>query len=338
MNFVTTLNQLIERENLSADTADSLMRDVMTGKLDTAQIASLLIALRMKGETVEEISACAKVMRELAHKVDIENTNLIDIVGTGGDGQSTFNVSTCVSFVVAAAGGIVAKHGNRSVSSKSGSADLLEHAGININLNASQVNQCIKQCGIGFMFAPAHHPAMKHALETRKSLGVRTVFNLLGPLTNPAGAQYQVIGVFSKKWLIPITNVLAKLGSTRAIVVHSEDGLDEISIASPTFVVEFNQGQFKEYTINPTDYGIFHQNLDGLRVTNVAQSLEIVMGVFNNQKGPAFDIVVLNAACALYCLSLTQDFNDAITLANKTLTSGAALAKFNLLKKVSNSF
>jgi anthranilate phosphoribosyltransferase len=338
VNLQNVLNQLLEHKNLSSEEMLSVMTAIMNGELDDAQIAAILTALRMKGETVEEITACATVMRSIAHPVLINSDKLIDIVGTGGDGQSTFNISTCVSFVVAACGGVVAKHGNRSVSSKSGSADLLETAGININLTANQVAQCIDACGIGFMFAPMHHPLMKNVISVRKSLAVRTVFNLLGPLTNPANAKYSLIGVFSKTWLRPVAEVLAKLGSERVLVVHSDDGLDELSVASPTSIVEYNQGEYSEYRITAKDYGLDHANLNSIKVSDSKQSLDVVLDVLNNKPGAALDIVVLNAAAAVYCLSLAKDFNQAVHLVKSVIAEGKALAKFEQLKHMSNTF
>ncbi|MGD8526889.1 MAG: anthranilate phosphoribosyltransferase, partial [Thioalkalispiraceae bacterium] len=247
MDMQAAIKAVTEGKNLSVDEMTSVMRTIMTGEATPAQIGGFLIGLRMKGETVDEIAAAASVMRELATHVDVKAEHMVDTCGTGGDGASTFNISTTSAFVVAAAGGSVAKHGNRSVSSKSGSADVLEAAGVNLQLTPEQVAQCIEQVGVGFMFAPAHHSAMKHAIGPRKEMGVRTIFNVLGPLTNPAGAPNQVLGVYSEQWLEPLAKVLGKLGSQHVLVVHAEDGMDEISIGSPTRVAELKDGKVTTY-------------------------------------------------------------------------------------------
>lgn len=236
MNIQSAIQKAIDNQDLSQDEMTAVMNQIMTGQTTDSQIGGFLIAMRMKGETVDEITAAASVMRSLATPVELDKTNLVEIVGTGGDGSGTFNISTASCFVVAAAGARVAKHGNRSISSKSGAADLLEAAGVNLEISAEQVQACVEQIGVGFMFAPKHHSAMKHAIGPRKEMGVRTLFNLLGPLTNPAGTPNQVLGVFSKQWVRPVADALNKLGSNHVMVVHAEDGMDEISISSPTFV------------------------------------------------------------------------------------------------------
>lgn len=279
MDMPSAIRAVTERRDLSRDEMQSVMNTIMTGEATPAQIGGFLIGLRMKGETIEEITAAASVMRELATKVEVSGEHIVDIVGTGGDGSSTFNISTASCFVVAAAGGTVAKHGNRSVSSKSGSADLLEAAGVNLDLGPEQVAKCVNEVGVGFMFAPKHHGAMKHAIGPRKEMGVRTIFNVLGPLTNPAGAPNQLLGVFSKELVEPLAKVLTNLGSNHVLVVHSEDGMDEISIGAPTFVAELKDGEVTTYTIKPEDFGLATAELASLKVEDAAQSLAVVKSV-----------------------------------------------------------
>jgi len=293
--------------------------------------------MRMKGETVDELTAAAQVMRELAAKVDVGGPHLVDIVGTGGDGSSTFNISTASTFVVAAAGGRVAKHGNRAVSSKSGSADLLEAAGVKLDLQPEQVRQCIDEVGVGFMFAPMHHSAMKHAIGPRKEMGVRTLFNLLGPLTNPAGAPHQVLGVFSKEWVQPIAEVLKQLGSQHALVVHSQDGMDEISIAAPTEVAELKDGAIRCYQIAPEDFGFARGDLTALKVADAHESLAIIRDLLDGKPGPARDIVVLNAGAAIYAADLVDTLAAGMTKAATVIDSGAAREKLAALVRVSNN-
>ncbi|MDH5436880.1 MAG: anthranilate phosphoribosyltransferase, partial [Gammaproteobacteria bacterium] len=282
MDMPSAIRAVTERQNLSHEDMQSVMNTIMTGEATPAQIGGFLIGLRMKGETIDEITAAAQVMRELATKVDVSGDHVVDIVGTGGDGSSTFNISTASCFVVAAAGGKVAKHGNRSVSSKSGSADLLEAAGVNLDINPEQVARCVNEVGVGFMFAPKHHGAMKHAIGPRKEMAVRTIFNVLGPLTNPAGAPNQLLGVFSKELVEPLAHVLANLGSHHVLVVHSEDGMDEISIGAPTFVAELKDGVVTSYTIQPEDFGLERADLASLKVEDAAQSLAVVKSVLAN--------------------------------------------------------
>jgi anthranilate phosphoribosyltransferase len=264
--------------------------------------------------------------------------NLIDIVGTGGDGAATFNISTAVAFVVAAAGGHVAKHGNRSISSPSGSADMIEQAGINLNLTPDKIQQCIEQIGIGFLFAPQHHPALQHAKQARKELGIRTFLNLLGPLTNPANATSLVVGVFAPKWLEVLAKVLINLGCQHAAIVHSEDGLDEISIAAPTQVAEVKSGKIYQYHITPEQYGFRRQSLDPIRVQSPAQSLNIVQSVLNDFKGPALDIVLLNAGMALYVAEMVNSIDEGIGKAKEVIASGKALEKLQQLAAFSHTF
>lgn len=337
MDMPSAIKAVTERRDLSRDEMQSVMNTIMTGEATPAQIGGFLIGLRMKGETIDEITAAATVMRELATKVGVSGDHIVDIVGTGGDGSSTFNISTASCFVVAAAGGTVAKHGNRSVSSKSGSADVLEAAGVNLDLGPEEVAKCVNEVGVGFMFAPKHHGAMKHAIGPRKEMGVRTIFNVLGPLTNPAGAPNQLLGVFSKELVEPLAHVLANLGSNHVLVVHSEDGMDEISIGAPTFVAELKDGAVTTYTIRPEDFGLATADLASLKVEDAAQSLAVVKSVLENQVGPARDIVQLNAGAALYAAGLADSLAAGIGKAGEVLASGAALAKLDALVSVSNS-
>ncbi|MCW8962938.1 MAG: anthranilate phosphoribosyltransferase [Gammaproteobacteria bacterium] len=336
MNLQTAIQAVINRQDLSRDDMRKVMRLIMTGQATPAQIGGFLVGLRMKGETIEEIAAAAEVMRELAHKVDVSGDHIVDIVGTGGDDSHTFNISTASCFVVAAAGGKVAKHGNRSISSKSGSADLLEAAGVNLDITPEQVEQCIEQVGVGFMFAPKHHGAMKHAIGPRREMAVRTIFNVLGPLTNPAGAPNLVMGVFSEELVEPLAHVFKALGSRHVMVVHSDDGLDEISIAANTKVAELKDGEITTWEVNPADYDCKADNLDELKVENAEQSLELVCSVLTNKPGPARDIVTLNAGAAIYVAGLADSMAEGVTLARKAIESEAAAEKMASLIAVSN--
>lgn len=261
MDMQGAIKAVTEKQDLSAEDMTTVMRIIMTGEATPAQIGGFLVGLRMKGETVDEVAAAASVMRELSTKVEVEKKYLVDTCGTGGDSSGSFNISTASAFVVAAAGARVAKHGNRSITSKSGSADVLEAAGVNLELSPEKVADCVNEIGVGFMFAPMHHSAMKHAIGPRKEMAVRTIFNVLGPLTNPAGAPNQVLGVFSKEWVVPLAEVLKQLGSEHVLVVNAEDGLDEISIGSPTLVAELKDGEVKSYTIQPEDFGMQRADL-----------------------------------------------------------------------------
>lgn len=324
MDYKTTLNHLLAHQDLSFDDMTQIMRMIMTGECTEAQIAGFLIALRQKGETVQEITAAATVMRELSHKVNIDVPHLIDTCGTGGDGANTFNISTTVAFVAAAAGANVAKHGNRSVSSKSGSADLLEKAGVKLDMLPEDIGRCVTDVGIGFMFAPMHHSAMKHAIGPRKELGVRTIFNLLGPLTNPASAPNQLLGVFDKQWLVPLAQVLQQLGSQHVLVVHSEDGLDEISLSAATDIAELKDGAISEYQITPEQFGFKRIDIKELAVDSIEDSLNTFHAVLNNNAGAALDIVCLNAGAAIYTAGLTDSIADGIEHAKQAIASGEA--------------
>jgi len=337
MDIATAIASVVERRDLSASDMEAVMRSIMTGQATPAQIGGFLIGLRMKGETVDEIAAAAKVMRDLATRVDVAGPHLVDTCGTGGDGASTFNISTASAIVTAAAGARVAKHGNRSVSSSSGSADVLEAAGVKLDLTPEQVAACIDQVGVGFLFAPQHHSAMKHAIGPRKEMRVRTLFNLLGPLTNPAGAPNQVLGVFSLDWVEPLARVLQRLGSEHVLVVHAEDGLDEISIAGPTRVAELKGGNISVYTVTPEDFGLQRADLSAIVVENAQQSLAMIKTVFADQPGPARDIVRLNAGAAIYAAGLTSSLADGVALASEVIQSGKARQTHAALVEVSNA-
>lgn len=328
--------QLIAKQDLSEKQMQDVIHACMNGQFNDVHIATFLALMRMKGETTNELTVAAKVMRQLAHSIDL-GTAPVDIVGTGGDGRNTFNVSTACSFVVAAAGIPVAKHGNRSVSSRSGSADLLEEAGFVLNLSDSHMQMCLQQCGLAFLFAPHYHPAMQQVRTARQQLGIRTFFNLLGPLINPAQVKRQVVGVFLKTWLKPLITVLANLGSERALVISSQDGLDEISIAAPTEVHEYRAGQFQEWIINPIDYGINHSSLDALVVDSPMESLKIIQTVFSGQHGPARDMVLLNSAAAIYCATENLSFASAIERAKEALDSGKAADCFKQLRQLTQN-
>ena len=338
MDMQAAIKKVLSSEDLTADEMKSVMRIIMTGEATPAQIGGFLVGLRMKGETVDEIASAARVMRELATGVKVNAENVVDIVGTGGDGSNTFNISTACTFVVAAAGGTVAKHGNRSVSSKSGSADLLEAAGVKLDLNAEQVAKCIHEVGVGFMFAPMHHSAMKHAIGPRKEMAVRTIFNVLGPLTNPAGAPNQLLGVFEDALVEPIAEVLNKLGSNHVMVVHSEDGMDEISIGAATNVSELKDGKVTSYKITPEEFGYTKTNISELAVSGAEESLSVIKRVLDNEAGPARDIVTFNAGAAIYVAGLTDSFKTGIEKAKEVIASGAAKTKLDELVKLSSSF
>jgi anthranilate phosphoribosyltransferase len=314
-----------------------VMNLIMTGQATDSQIGGFLIGLRMKGETVDEVAAAAAVMRELSTRVNAPDKNLVDTCGTGGDSSGSFNISTASVFVTAAAGAHVAKHGNRSVSSKSGSADVLEAAGVNLDLSPDQVSECIHNVGAGFLFAVKHHGAMKHAVGPRKEMGVRTIFNVLGPLTNPAGAPNQVIGVFSKEWVEPLAQVLQKLGSEHVMVVHADDGMDEISIGSDTHVAELVNGVLTTYSISPEDFGMQRADLSAIKAADADASLAIIRSVLANKEGPAKDIVCLNAGAAIYVSGLAETLADGIEKAKQVIASGEAQKKLDALVHYSNN-
>ena len=327
MDIKDAIGNVVNHKDLSADEMRAVMTQIMTGHATPTQIGGFLAGLRAKGETVTEITSAAKVMRELSMPVKVNVPHLVDTCGTGGDGQHIFNVSTAAAFVVAAGGGHVAKHGNRSMSSKSGSADLLEAMGIPLELPPDRVAECIEQVGIGFMFAPAHHPAARYAALPRRELGTRTMFNLLGPLTNPANTPHQLLGVFAERWVEPLAKVLQSLGSTHVLVLHSEDGLDEISLAAPTRVSELKGGKVVNYIIKPEEFGIRRQAMDSLQVDSPEASLDRVREALAGKPGPALDMVLLNAGAALYAADVAPTLTDGVHQARRVIDEGAAERK-----------
>ena len=329
---------LLDRIDLTHTQMLDIMHQLMSGELTPVQIAGILIALRMKGETVDEIAAAAEVMRELSLKVKVAtDEHLIDTCGTGGDGIQTFNVSTVCAFVAAAAGAKVAKHGGRSVSSTCGSADVLEALGVNVNLTPEQVARCVNEIGIGFMFAPNYHSAMKHAAPVRRELGVRTLFNLLGPLTNPAGARNQVMGVFDKNLTGKLACVLQRLGSKHVMVVHGADGMDEISFSGDTYVAELKDGTVTEYVLNPGQFGMRLHRAESIRVQNAEESKKIVLEVLESNAGAARDIVLLNAGAAIYVAGLADNLQAGIEQAAVSIDNGNAMEKLKKLTQLSTS-
>jgi len=338
MDIQNALQQVMDSKDLTEAEMREVMLQIMTGQATDAQIGGFLVGLRMKGETVDEITGAVRVMRELATPVSIHSENLVDTCGTGGDGANTFNISTTSAFVVAAAGGRVAKHGNRSVSSSSGSADVLEAAGVKLDISAEQVARCVDSLGVGFMFAPMHHSAMKHAIGPRKEMAVRTLFNILGPLTNPAGADSQVIGVFSRQWVRPVAEVLQRLGSRHVLVVHAADGLDEISIASETFVAEAKNGKVVEYAITPEQFGLMRADIAELSASGVEESLDMMKAVLDKVPGAASDIVTLNAGAAIYVSGLADSLAQGVLMAQDAISSGLAKEKLNELVGMSSVF
>ncbi|SDM76304.1 anthranilate phosphoribosyltransferase [Franzmannia pantelleriensis] len=337
MQMREAIDAVMRGQSLTFDQTHAVMRTIMTGEATDAQIGGFLIALSMKGESAEEISAAAQVMRELMTPVSVHGENVVDIVGTGGDGANLFNVSTASSFVAAAGGAHVAKHGNRSVSSSSGSADLFAVAGIKIELDAEQVARCIDQVGVGFMFAPMHHQAMRHAIGPRREMGVRTLFNILGPLTNPAGAPNQLLGVYDPNLVRLMAEVLKRLGSRHVMVVHAEDGLDEISLAAPTRVAELKEGEIVEYTIAPEDFGIERQALTPLKVVTAEDSLRLVHEALAGD-GPAADIVALNAGAALYVSGIADTLKEGVAMAQDAQASGLPREKMKELADFTRVF
>jgi len=322
------LQRVIERRELLPAEMRQLMQQIMQGAVAPVPLAALLTGLRMKGESSGEIAAAARVMREFVTPVELaDRRHLVDIVGTGGDGAQTFNISTCAMFVAAAAGARVSKHGGRSVSSQSGSADVLEALGAQINLSPPQIARCVEQTGVGFMFAPNHHPAMKHVAPVRRELGVRTLFNILGPLTNPAGAPNILLGVFAPELVGALLRVLQDLGAQHALVVYGQDGLDEISLGAATRVGELRHGALREYELHPDDFGLAMASHRSLRVQGPAQSLALLRAVLDDQPGAARDIVALNAGAALYAADVAESIADGLQRARAALASGAARAK-----------
>lgn len=338
MDIKTAISEVVNGNDLSHKDMYDVMKSIMQGNATQAQIGGLLVALRLKGESIDEIAASAKVMRELAKKIHIDKTNLVDTCGTGGDNINIFNISTTSAFVVAASGAKVAKHGNRSVSSNSGSADVLEAAGVNLNIDIKHITSCIENIGIGFMFAPAHHSAMKHAIGPRRELGIRSLFNILGPLTNPAEAPNQLIGVYNKDWLKPLAQTLRKLGSKHVLIVHAKDGMDEISLTSNTYVAELKNEEISNYEIAPDDFGITKNDIEKLATNNADESLNIMSDTLANKNELAKNIVVLNAGAAIYASGIADSIKDGVDKATEAIESGAAEYKFKQLIEYTNSF
>ncbi|RFO96115.1 anthranilate phosphoribosyltransferase [Rhodoferax lacus] len=330
------LQRTIEHREIFHDEMLHLMRQIMSGEVSPVMIAAITAGLRVKKETIGEITAAAQIMREFSTKVEVaDKTHLVDIVGTGGDGSHTFNISTCAMFVAAAAGARVSKHGGRSVSSKSGSADVMEALGVSINLTPAQIAQCLEETGVGFMFAPNHHPAMKNVAPVRREMGIKTIFNLLGPLTNPAGAPNILMGVFHADLVGIQVRALQRLGAEHAVVVYGRDGMDEVSLGASTLVGELKNGEIREYEIHPEDFGLPMASNRALKVEDAASSMAMLLGVLDNQPGAARDIVALNAGVALYAANVVPSMQDGIEKAYAAIASGAAKAKLTTLAALS---
>lgn len=341
MDIRAALAELAEGRDLAMDDMAAVMRQVMTGAAGDAQIGALLMGLRAKGESIDEIAAAVLVMRELVTGVQVDDAHAIDIVGTGGDGANLFNVSTAASFVAAAAGARVAKHGNRSVSSRSGSADLLEAAGVRLELTPEQVAECVRRLGVGFMFAPMHHAAMRHAIGPRKELGLRTMFNILGPMTNPAGVRRMLVGVFSAALCRPMAEVLGRLGAEHVLVVSADDGLDEISLAAPTSVAAWQDGRVSEYVIEPADFGLQRRALAGLEVDGAEASLALIRAALGGEQDDrarrAADLVALNAGAAIYVAGLAASMDSGVAEAQRVIADGSALQRLEQLAELTQS-
>jgi len=338
MNLQEATRTLAQSQDLTSDEMGDVMRTIMQGDATPAQIGAVLTALHIKGETVEELTGAATVMREFAATVTVKADRVADTVGTGGDGAGLFNVSTAAALVACAAGATMAKHGNRAATGNSGSADVLEAAGVNIALSPEAVGKTIDAVGLGFMFAPTHHGATRHAVGPRREIGIRTLFNLLGPLTNPAGARWQLVGVFDQAWVRPLVEVFANLGSVHTLVVCSDDGLDEISIAAATQVSELRDGRIEDYVIKPEDYGVARQSLDDLVVADSAQSLALIHSALTGAEGGAADMVALNAGATIYAADLADSLLDGVEHARAVLRSGAGYAKLEELAAYTQKF
>ena len=336
MDIQSAVRAVIDRRDLDGQQMTAVMQSIMTGECTPAQVGGFLVGLRMKGETVEEIAAAASVMRRLATQVEVGKSHLVDTCGTGGDASGTFNISTASALVAAGAGVRVAKHGNRSVSGRSGSADVLEAAGVRLDLAPEQIARCIDEAGVGFLFAPAHHGAMKHAIGPRREMAVRTIFNVLGPLTNPAGALRQVIGVFARELVEPLARVLGELGSEHVMVVHSEDGLDELSLGAPTHVAELRDGVVRTYALDAGDLGFARAPVESITVDSPAASLDMIREVLDGGSGPATDITVLNAAAATHVSGIASSLEDGIGRARDSIASGRAASALGRLVAISN--
>jgi len=342
MDIQTALGLLAEKQNLSTEEMVDVMRQIMSAGSTDVQIGAFLLGMRIKGETIDEITGGVQVLREFASGVQVGGPHLVDVVGTGGDGANLFNVSTAACFVVAAAGGRVAKHGNRSVSSSSGSADVLEAAGVRLDISPEQVAQCVNELGVGFMFALMHHSAMRHVSLARGELGLRTLFNILGPMANPAGLTRQLIGVYDRKLCRPMVEVLQRLGSEHVMVVHSEDGLDEISLAADTHVAELKDGEISEYTLQPEQLGVKRESLQDLAVEGVDASLQLLTSALGGERDArsqrAANLVALNAGAALYVAGVAATVSEGVGLAHDVLASGAALEKLQQLADMTQAF
>ena len=336
MEIQSAIRCVIDGVDLESEQMTGVMQSIMTGECTPAQVGGFLVGLRMKGETVEEIAAAAAVMRRLATQVAVDKAHLIDTCGTGGDTSGTFNISTASALVAAGAGARVAKHGNRSVSGRSGSADVLEAAGVELDLDPARIARCIDDAGVGFLFAPAHHGAMKHAIGPRREMAVRTIFNVLGPLTNPAGALRQVIGVFDRDLVEPLARVLGALGSEHVMVVHSEDGLDELSLGAPTHVAELREGVVRTYSLDSAELGFASAPVESIAVDSPAESLDVIRSVLDGDSGPAADITVLNAAAAIYVSGIAPSLRDGVDRAKESIATGRASHALDRLVSISN--
>lgn len=338
MNIQSAIKSVIARQDLSQQDMITVMNQIMTGECTPAQIGGFLVGMRMKGETVDEITAAATVMRKLSTQVKVDVTHLVDTCGTGGDASGSFNISTASAIVTAATGAHVAKHGNRSVSGATGSADVLEAAGVNLNITPEQVGECISEIGVGFMFAQKHHSAMRHAIGPRKEMAVRTIFNVLGPLTNPASAPNQLIGVFDKALIEPLARVLGQLGSRHLMVVHSADGMDEVSVSATTHIAELKHGEIKTYSVSPSDFGFALSDIASLKVETVEQSLAMIQSVLANTPGSARDIVCTNAGAAIYVSGIADSWQAGVQMAQAVIADGKAANILEGLVKKSNSY
>ena len=337
MEIKEALSEIIQGRDLQREDMTSVMFQILEGRSTDALIGAFLVALNIKGESIDEVVGAVSVMRELSEKVEVDSHHLVDTCGTGGTGVGIFNVSTASAFIASACGAKVAKHGNTSATRKSGSADLLEEAGLSLELSPKEVSRCIEEIGIGFMFAPAHHTAMKHAVGPRKEMGIKTIFNIVGPLTNPAGALNQVIGVYNKRWLKPIAEVLRELGSQHVLVVHSKDHLDEISIANETYVTELINGSIQEYVIKPEDFGFKKHSLEDLIVSSASESLSIIKQGFLDKNQAASSMIAMNAGAALYASGVTVSLKDGVINAMECIKGGKGLKKLDELISFSQS-
>ena len=338
MDIQSAISQVSARRNLTREDMSEIILEILEGKVTDAQIGAFLIALSMKGETVDEVLGAVGVMRDLSTKVEIDEPNLIDTCGTGGTGIGIFNVSTTSALVASSCGAKIAKHGNRSATRKSGSADLLEQAGVSLSLTPEQVASCIQEIGLGFMFAQAHHSAMRHVVGPRKEIGQKSIFNVLGPLTNPASAKRQVLGVYDKKWMTPIAEVLDELGSEHLLIVHSRDGLDEISLASPTYMTEMRDGKISEYEVSPEDFNFETDTLEGLQVNSPQESLDLAKLALQGEHKKASSMICMTAGAALYVSDIANSLELGVELAKRSVESGEGLKKLNQLVEFTSQF